>query len=366
MDIQLFRNTVTSPKWILSLAAITLIGSTLTGCGDVKAVDTQKEDQQIFSIPVEADSVTSGAISSNYVTTAVLEAKEEAFVVARASGIIDAIYVEEGDYVEKGQVLAKLDAQRYELNLLRAKADLQGLEKELVKINKVYSQKLVSDDVYDKLTSQHASATATLKIAQLDLKEATIVAPISGYIAERNAKVGNLTESFQRERMFHIVQQKELLGIVHLPERELANIRKDQQATLSIAAAGQNKVTAYVERISPVIDAKTGTVKVTLRVPNADNRLLAGMFAQVSLQYETHQNATLLPRKALLSIDNTNSVFVITDGVASKITVTTGFENADYIEIIEGLAGNEQVVITGHHNLKDQSPVEVIESSNVG
>jgi RND family efflux transporter MFP subunit len=233
----------------------------------------------------------------------------------------------------------------------------------LAKINKVYSQKLVSDDVFDKLTAQHASAKAILKIAQLDLEEATIVAPISGFIAERNAKVGNLTESFQRERMFHIVQQKELLGIVHLPESELANIRKNQHADLSIAAVGHQKVTAYVERISPVIDSATGTVKVTLRVPNEDNTLLTGMFAQVALEYDTHQNATLLPRKALLSIDNSDSVFVVTDGIASKVTVTTGFQNTDFVEILDGLSGNEQVVTAGHHNLKDQSPVEVINNT---
>ena len=359
------KNTI-SAKTLLLIGSIVASSSMLSGCGEAEATDAETQEQQVASIPVEAESVSNGAISSNYVTTAVLEAKEEAFVVARASGIIDAIYVEEGDYVEKGQVLAKLDAQRYELNVIKAKADLEGIEKELAKINKVYSQKLVSDDVFDKLTAQHASVKASLKIAQLDLKEATIVAPISGYIAERNAKVGNLTESFQRERMFHIVQQKELLGIVHLPERELANIRKDQQAALSIAAVGNQDVVAFVERISPVIDSKTGTVKVTLRVPNEENILLAGMFAQVALEYDTHQNATLLPRKALLSIDNSDSVFVIKEGVASKVKVTTGFQNDKYVEIVKGLTGTEQVVTAGHHNLKDQSPVEIIVSDNLG
>nr|WP_240615494.1 efflux RND transporter periplasmic adaptor subunit [Alteromonas facilis] len=341
----------------------------LTGCGDADAsaqsIESEKQEV-VVSIPVEAQFVSSGDISSHYATTAVLEAKEEAFVVARASGIIDGIYVEEGDYVEKGQVLATLDAQRYELNLQKAQAELQGIEKELAKINKVYSQKLVSDDVYDKLSAQHASAKASLAIAELDLKEATIVAPISGYIAERNAKVGNLTESFQRERMFHIVQQRELQGVVHLPEKELKNIKAKQQATLSIAAIGNQQVNAYVERVSPVINANTGTFKVTLRVPNPDNVLLAGMFAEVELEYDTHRDATLLPRRALLSIDNADSVFVINDkGVAEKVTVTTGFQNSEYVEILDGLNGSEQVVTAGHHNLKDQSPVEVIEA-NVG
>ena len=108
--------------------------------------------------------------------------------------------------LKKGQVLAQLDKRRYELNLSKALADLAGIESELEKVNKVYSKKLISDDTYDKLTSQFESAKASVRLAELDLKEATITAPIDGYIAERNAKVGNLTESFQRERMFHIVQ----------------------------------------------------------------------------------------------------------------------------------------------------------------
>ena len=364
-----FSNASNSFKTALLLSTVLLSTALLSACGEADANAAEQvegQEEQFVAIPVEAQSVHQGDISSHYATTAVLEAKEEAFVVARASGIIDGIYVEEGDYVEKGQVLATLDAQRYELNLQRARAELVGLEQELAKIKQVHQQNVVSDDVIDKLTAQYTAAKASLAIAELDLEEATITAPISGYIAERNAKVGNLTESFQRERMFHIVQQKELLGIVHLPERELTNIRTDQVASLSIAAIGNQSVNAYVERISPVIDSATGTFKVTLRVPNPDNILLAGMFAEVALEYATHQNATLLPRRALLSIDNTDSVFVITDGVAQKVSVTTGFQDAQHVEILSGLSGSEMVVTAGHHNLKDQSPVEIIAANKIG
>lgn len=364
-----FSNASNSFKTALLLSTVLLSTALLSACGEADANAAEQvegQEEQVVAIPVEAQSVHQGDISSHYATTAVLEAKEEAFVVARASGIIDGIYVEEGDYVEKGQILATLDAQRYELNLHRARAELVGLEQELAKIKQVHQQNVVSDDVIDKLTAQYTAAKASLAIAELDLEEATITAPISGYIAERNAKVGNLTESFQRERMFHIVQQKELLGIVHLPERELTNIRTDQVASLSIAAIGNQSVNAYVERISPVIDSATGTFKVTLRVPNPDNILLAGMFAEVALEYATHQNATLLPRRALLSIDNTDSVFVITDGVAQKVSVTTGFQDAQHVEILSGLSGSEMVVTAGHHNLKDQSPVEIIAANKIG
>lgn len=352
---------------VFCLAGVIASVALLSACGQAGAEGTTEEaieEVKVIPIPVEVQSVKTGDISSNYMTTAVLEAKEEAFVVARASGIIQEIMVEEGDYVEKGQVLAQIEPRRYHLNLDRAKANLVGIEKELNKIDKVYSKKLISDDTYDKVTAQYKSAKVTLSLAELDLKEATIVAPIAGFIAERNAKVGNLTESFQRARMFHIVQQKELYGIVYLPEKELSKVHKDQQASLELTAFAGQISPAYVERISPVIDAKTGTFKVTLRVPNPNNTLKAGMFAQVKLNYDTHKNAVLLPRKALLSIDDSVNVFVINKGIANKLSVSVGYQEGEYVEIISGLTGDEQVVVTGHHNLRDKAPVEIVNQND--
>jgi membrane fusion protein (multidrug efflux system) len=343
---------------LLLILPMLLSVSLLSSCGDAEALDTK--EMLVVSVPVEVSTLSIGHISSNYSTTAVLEAKEEAFVVPRASGIIEHIYVEEGDYVEKGHILAQIEPRRYHLNLDRAKADLVGIEKELQKINKVYNKKLVSDNTYDKLTAQYESAKATRSLAELDLKEATITAPISGYIAVRNAKVGNLSESFQRERMFHIVQQKELYGIVYLPEKELSRVHKGQQASLNLTAFDGADIIAFVERISPVIDSKTGTFKVTLRVPNPDNLLKSGMFAQVKLNYDTKLNAVLLPRKALLSIDDNINVFVVKNGIANKKAVTVGYQEGEVIEILSGLTGSEQVVITGHQNLRDQAPVEIV------
>ncbi len=363
----LIINRVMTKKFkLVALASLLSIVFFLNGCSQAEATKTEgdiakEEAVKVIPIPVEVSAVRTGSISSNYTTTAVLEAKEEAFVVGRASGIIEEILVEEGDYVEKGQVLAKLEPERYELNLRRAQADMTGIEKELSKINKVYDKKLVSDDTYDKITAQYESAKATLALAKLDLKEATIVAPISGYIAERNAKVGNLTESFQRERMFHIVQQKELYGIVYLPEKELSKVHKNQKARLLVNALNDTPINAFVERISPVIDAKTGTFKVTLRVPNEDNKLMSGMFTQVSLNYDTRENATLLPRKAMLALDDKVNVFVVDDqGIAKKVAIKTGYQEGNYIEVTEGLMGDETVVITGHQNLKDNAVVDIV------
>jgi hypothetical protein len=84
------------------------------------------------------------------------------------------------------------------------------------------------------------------------------------------------------------------------------------------------------------------------------------MFAQVKLNYDTKQNVVLLPRKALLAIDDSINVFVVKNGIASKKAVTVGYQEGEVVEILSGLSGTEKVVITGHQNLRDQAPVEIV------
>ena len=123
---------------VLALSSALLLSTALTGCGEAEAIADAEEKPDVIAIPVEVAELVNGDISSNYATTAVLEAKDEAFVVPRSQGIINEVFVEEGDYVEKGQILANLDPERYELNVQKATADLTGIEKELTKIGKVY------------------------------------------------------------------------------------------------------------------------------------------------------------------------------------------------------------------------------------
>jgi membrane fusion protein, multidrug efflux system len=152
---------------------------------------------------------------------------------------------------------------------------------------------------------------------------------------------------------------------VYLPEKELSRVHKNQKAMLDLTAFGGQDIEAFIERISPVIDPKTGTFKVTLRVPNDDHLLKSGMFAQVKLNYDTHNNAILLPRKALLAIDNSINVFVVKDGIATKTPIQIGYQEGEFVEVLSGLDGNEQVVITGHHNLRDKAPIEIVNNDTI-
>ncbi|OUS31357.1 efflux transporter periplasmic adaptor subunit [Thalassotalea sp. 42_200_T64] len=355
------KSTTSNIKTFVLAASLLSSAIVLSGCNNAEAVAEEKP-AEVIAIPVEVAVVQNGNISSNYVTTTVLEPKEEAEVISKASGILEQLYVEEGQFVEAGELLAEIEQERIQLNLDKAKAELASLTIELDRINKVHSQNLVSSDTYDKLKWQYEVAKSNLKIAELDLKETKIIAPISGYIAKRYVKEGNLVEQYQRQKLFHIVKLNVLEGTVNLPEQELSKLRINQAAKLSFTALPGKEVIARVERISPVVDASTGTFSVKLIVENPDNVLKAGMFAQVKLVYDTHSNTKLLPKKALISIDNKHTVFTINDNKAEKTIVTLGYQDDLFVEIIDGLALDAQVVTTGQNNLKDQAVIQIIDT----
>lgn len=349
------------------LLATTLALSTIyiSGCGDAKASAEQQKQQEklVIAVPVEVAATTQGDISSIYATTAILEAKEEAQAVSKVAGIIESIYVEEGDYVEQGQILARIEPQRFILNVNKAKAELAQIKGELTRIEKVHGKNLVSAETYEKLKWQYESTKAALDIAKLNLKETEIIAPISGHIAQRYVKVGNVVAQHQGESLFHIVQQNQLQGMVHLPEQQLRHVKVGQSTQLVLAAFGDEPVAATVERISPVVDAKTGTFRVTLNVNNPKGELKAGMFAQVNINYNTHHDAMLIPRRAVISMDNKHTVYALNGEKVTKQEVTLGYAQGQYVEVLAGLEPLAQVVTAGHNNLKDNADVQVVKTS---
>lgn len=145
-----------------------------------------------------------------------------------------------------------------------------------------------------------------------------------------------------------------------MPESQLHQARVGQTAYLNFAGLPMQQ--AKIVRISPVVDATSGTARVTIGIDNADLTLKAGMFAQVELQYDAKATALLVPKRAVLAMDNTSSVFVVKDGKVSRKHIKTGYESDAAIEVLEGLTEGEQVVTAGQASLKDKTLVNVVNS----
>ncbi|MDX3774134.1 efflux RND transporter periplasmic adaptor subunit [Chromatiaceae bacterium AAb-1] len=349
----------TSPSILLAILAVTGGSLLLSGCKQANSSPAAATAEAVMAIPVEASLVSRGEISSTYRTTATLEARAEAEVISKATGIVQQILVEEGEQVEAGQLLAQLDNERQQYHLAKEKAELNRLSSELKRMQEMYQRQLISADVFEKLQWQHDALSATVKTAELALQETEIRAPISGVISRRYAKIGQLVNQHTIHSLFHIVSNKELEAVIHLPEQQLAQARIGQKALLQFA--GMTPFTAELVRVSPVVDASSGTARATLRVDNSQQQLKPGMFAQVQLHYDVKARALLLPKRALMTTDNTLTVFAIDpEGKVKRKVVHTGYQSDTTVEILEGLDEGDSIVIAGQSALKDDSLVNII------
>mgnify|MGYP000559902702 CR=1 FL=1 len=335
----------------------------LTACGGSDAKQEDKEET-VFAIPVTVTNVARNDISSNFHSTATLESRNEADIITRVTGIIEELTIEEGDYVEKGQVLARIDSRRYELALDKAEAELAGLKQELNRLSTMAEKKLVSAQASEKVRYQYESAMAARELAALDVQDSKIIAPISGYISNRYVKQGHFTQGYQK--LFHIVDQSSLQAVVHLPEHQLANIRLGQKAALSFSAHRDKVYQAQVRSISPMIDDRSGTFKVILSLDNSNMQLKPGMFAQIALTFDTHTDVITVPSDAIITLDNQSKIFVVKENKAVEVNVRKGFVEENITEIIGEVTDGDLVVVNGQHNLKADALVEVLNAEKGG
>jgi membrane fusion protein (multidrug efflux system) len=154
-----------------------------------------------------------------------------------------------------------------------------------------------------------------------------------------------------------------LLAVLHVPERELRVLKKGLPVSVSVDAWPGKMFEGEVTRISPVIDPETGTFRVTAEIVDSGNKLKPGLFGRVQVLYDFHEDATVIPRSAVISEDDQNHVFVIAEnGIASRRAIELGYEKDGLVEIISGIEVGEQVVTAGKGSLNNGTAVEVIGS----
>lgn len=342
----------------LTLALLLAALITISACSSNGDSEENEEDETPV-IPVEVSSVSRGDISAYYSNTATLDAEQEATVVSKVRGIIETLYVEEGDQVQAGQLIASIEDDQYQIEVNRAKASLDRLESEYRRNEDLFERGMISAEVFQNSKYEYESQQATYDLAVLNLENTSVRAPISGVVSMRFVKAGNMITTDQQ--LYRVTDFSPLQAILHIPEHEMSKIQKNQRVELRADAIPGETFVGRVERKSPVVDAETGTFKVTIYVEETRNQLRPGMFARVMIVYDTRENARMIPKSAVMSEDFSNNVFVIRDSLAFKRSIQTGYTNGSNIEVIEGLNDGEVVVTIGQASLQDSTKVSVIE-----
>ncbi|MDH4107808.1 MAG: efflux RND transporter periplasmic adaptor subunit [Gammaproteobacteria bacterium] len=344
--------------------AAALLSLALAACSGEKAEKSADDEDatkdEAPAIPVEVAQPSRGDIYATYTGTAPIEAYQDAQVIAKVGGELTEIFVEEGEDVNEGKVLARLDGDRLRLELARIEADLQKLRRDYQRNVDLRDKSLISEGDFEKIQFELEALEAAYKLAALELSYTEIKAPIDGVISERFVKVGNTLEA--NTPLFQVTSLEPLVSYLHVPEREYRRLEPGQTADIEIDALPGEVFTGDIARVSPVVDPDTGTFKITIEVSDPSRRLKPGMFGRIRIVHDKHENALQIPRNAIIEDSGSSTVFVVEDGTASRRSIRTGYSENGMVEILDGLVDGETFVIVGQTGLKDGSRVSVIDS----
>jgi membrane fusion protein (multidrug efflux system) len=312
---------------------------------------------KVEAVPVEVARAARKPISASYAGTANLEAPGEAQVVAKTSGVMVQLLAEEGDQVRAGQVLARIDGDRVRLEVARQLATVRKLENNYQRSRELAERKLVSAEASDQIKYDLESARAALDLAKLELSYTNITAPISGVVAQRMVKPGNLIAL--NAPVFRIVNNSHLEGVLNAPERESGRLKVGLPLRMVVDAVPGKVFVGRVDRISPVMDSASGTFRVVCAFDNAPE-LRPGMFGRIEVVFDQRTDALTVPRIALLEDEGEPAVYVVEGKLAKRKTVQVGFTNGEIAEIRSGLKEGDQVVTAGKVAIRDGTEIQVI------
>lgn len=338
-------------------AALVVAISLAASCD--RAEPAARATAEMPRLAVAVAEVRRGSLELSFQGSAHLEAERETAVVAKTAGILVRLLAEEGDRVEAGQVLARLEDERQRLELARAEANLARLENELRRATELKSQKLLSEEAYERIRAELAVQRAARDLASLELSYTEVRAPIAGVILERMVKEGNLIQPNQP--LFRIANFRPLLAVLHVPEREFPRMRPGLPVAMAVDALSGELFAGQVLRVSPALDPATGTFRVTAAFDDPSERLRAGMFGRLRIVYERRENVPVVPREALLEEDGRVLAFRIRDDRAERVELQVGASDGPLVEVIAGLELGDRVATVGRQALRDGARVTVIE-----
>jgi membrane fusion protein (multidrug efflux system) len=337
------------------LAGLAPVGCSV-GSSDAKTFASGqkgKEERKEEAVPVEVAALARGGIEAVLRLSSNLEAEREVQVFAEAPRRVTRLLVEEGHPVQKGQVLLQLQDEEQRSAVAKAEIALVESRRNYERTKELYEQKLVTEELFTQAGYTVERNDLALADARRELGYTQVRAPISGVVTERKVNLGDHVTLNQP--LFRIVDFDSIVARIYVPEKDMVRLARGQAARLRADSLGGARFKGVIDRISPVVDPGTGTIKVTVATPRQEG-LRPGMYVEVELVTAVHDDALLVPKRALVYDNDQAFVFRLKEKEkrrVARLRVTPALEDADHIEPAGGLAPGDQVVVAGQSGLKD-------------
>jgi membrane fusion protein (multidrug efflux system) len=346
------------------ILAIGTVAALLNGCGgepgEAQNRGAGPGGPQEPPTTVAVEPVGRGTVVARYTTTATLEAENRAEILARTQGVVTDLVCEEGDRVAADAELLRLEEDAARLRLQQAEVALAEQRSVFERHEASLKQEVVSQAEYDLAKANLEKAKVDRDIAAHELSYTRVRAPFAAVVTRRLVELGQTVNV--GTPLFEIASFDPLLARVHVPAKEMGTLRTGQAVDL-VLDSNQQKMTGRVQLVSPIIDAASGTVKVTVHVNDYPEGTRPGDFAHVSVVTQLHENVLRVPNIAVFEDRNEQVVFVAQDSVAVRRPVEVGFIDDTYTEVREGLEEGEQVVVKGQRSLRDGGRIRILDAT---
>ncbi len=384
----------------LNLTALTL-ALLITGCGGGNENGNRTQNSRFSGFggsgfggrttSVETLPVTRQPIADQVRSFGTVKAQDIVAITPQVSNRITKLYVDLGDTVRQGQILAKIFDATFKDQLNQAKAQLaqskiaiQRDSTQFARQKKLLESSAVSQAEYDNAfatyqnsLSQYQSAVASVTQAQENFNNTEVRSPVRGVVVSRTGAEGDVAGAGQA--LFEIANLVGYETRIYLPVQDWKAVKIGQPVNLRVSNEGEQSAKGVVSRKSPQLDATTGLGEIVITLTEIGSSIYPGVLTENVIDIVNKPRAIVVPRGALvekvetviepesntIQLDRTYSVFVSQGDSAVELRqLELGIEQGDKIEVVSGLQPGESIVITGQQGLQDGSRIRVASGSN--
>ncbi|GAB3913527.1 efflux RND transporter periplasmic adaptor subunit [Larkinella knui] len=347
----------------LQFILILLLTGGMWACGTKAEQSRDKkpaEQTDDTSIPVKLTKVESVVRSEPVVASGLVSSSEEAKLSFKIGGIIQKMYVDEGQAVRKGQLLATLNLTEINAQVSQAQLSNEKAERDLNRVKALYADTAATLEQLQNATTGHDVAKQNLTIAQFNQNYAQIRSTVDGTVTRKLLNEGEFASAGTTAFMISSTRKNDWVVRVGVADKDWARLKVGNRATITLDAYPDKTFMGTVSEMAQAADPQNKLYEVEIRINPGGVKLAPGLFAKVSLQPAQSRSYALVPIEAIVEGNGKDGfVFVLADDQkrVRKIPVQIGFIDNDKVLLTSGLSGVSNVVTAGSAYLTETSTV---------
>ncbi len=368
----------------------------------------QRDVLEETPLPVKVEKAQKGNLIIRLKSPGEAVTDRKIIMKAEVSGKIKSLNAEESRHVKKGEILLEIEDEEYKLELESQEADrlrylseillekkfgeyeerssrpgeknILEAEKEYEKARQLFQNGVISTEEFEKKSKQYelaliesgerkeeiraaakglTQAEIRVKKAMMTLEKTKIRAPFYGIVYDIKISPGEHVSN--GSELFTLINIERIKVHAKVLESEIRKMKVGREVELTFSSYPEKSFKGTVKAISPIVNPEDKTCKVIIDVANPGEEIKPGMHVDVEIASNIYENRLLIPQEAVLVRGGRKMAFVVEDGIAKWRYIQVGFENEDFVEVLEGIEEGEQVITEGHLTLAHDAKVNVIE-----